>query len=85
MRRPSGTHTHTHITHKHKSSFNNFKPSKIKYVKLFTNVINKSVGEMNMMRNSKSREGLTSKEVILPKQDQVISTSLPVSNRNVCK
>ena len=38
---------------------------------------------MNMMRNSKSREGLTSKEVILPKQDQVISTSLPVSNRNV--
>ena len=56
----------------------------MKYVKhLFTNVINKSVGEMNMMRNSKSREGLTSKEVILPKQDQVISTSLPVSNRNV--
>ena len=36
-----------------------------------------------MMRNSKSREGLTSKEAILPKQDQVISTSLPVSYRNV--
>ena len=56
------------------------KPSKNKICKTFTNVTNKSVGEMNMMGNSKSREVLISKEVILPKQDQVISTSLPVSN-----
>ena len=59
-----------------KAKLSYIKPSKNKICKAFTNVINKSVGEMNMMGNSKSREVLTSKEVILPKQDQVISTSL---------
>ena len=74
------THTQTSIN---RVLMIKIKPSKNKICKAFTNVLNKSVGEMNMMRNSKSLEGLTSKEVILHKQDQVISTSLPVSNRNV--